>query len=59
MFLDMLITVSASAVIGWNFGSWVVPATWLATLSLAAIIMKIRRPVVITRSRQGHLPHSD
>jgi hypothetical protein len=42
MFLDLLVTVLASVLIGWCMGSWLVPAAWLAALSLAAISMKVR-----------------
>ena len=41
MLLDMLVTASASAVIGWNLGNWLLPVSWIAVLSLAAIIKKV------------------
>jgi hypothetical protein len=40
MFRDVLITVLASVVIGWNVGDWLVPACWLGTLCLAAVAMR-------------------
>jgi hypothetical protein len=39
MFLDLLVTVLASAVIGWNVGSWLVPASWIAVVCFAALSM--------------------
>jgi hypothetical protein len=32
MFLELGVTILASAVIGWNFGIWLIPASWLALL---------------------------
>jgi hypothetical protein len=37
MLLDLLVTAIASAVIGWNLGNWLLPASWIAVVSLAAI----------------------
>jgi hypothetical protein len=39
MFLDLLVTVLASVVIGWNVGSWLVPSSWIAVVCLAALSM--------------------
>jgi len=38
MFLDLMVTVLASAVIGWNLESWLVPASWLAVLCAAGAL---------------------
>jgi len=46
MFLDLLFTVLASAVIGWNVGSWLVPSSWLAVVFLAAVIKNTRGPAL-------------
>ena len=47
MFVDLLVTVIGSTIIGWNVGSWLLPASWLAVLYLAAIIMKVRPPLAV------------
>jgi uncharacterized membrane protein AbrB (regulator of aidB expression) len=57
MFLDMLVTILASAVIGWNLGSWLVPASWVASLWLAAIIMKVHRPEMLGRPQRDGPAH--
>jgi hypothetical protein len=41
MLLDMMVTALASAVIGWNLGNWLLPASWIAVVSLAAVIKKV------------------
>jgi hypothetical protein len=38
MYADFLITVLASAVIGWNLGSWLIPGAWLSVLCLVAVV---------------------
>ena len=43
MRLDLLLTVLASAVIGWNLGSWLIPAVWLAVLCAAACLANLTR----------------
>jgi hypothetical protein len=53
MFVDLLVTVIGSTIIGWNVGSWLLPASWLAVLYLAAIIMKVRPPLAL-RQRGGN-----
>jgi hypothetical protein len=45
MRLDLLLTVLASAVIGWNLGSWLIPAAWLAVLCAAASLANLPRIV--------------
>jgi hypothetical protein len=42
MLLDLLVIALASAVIGWNLGNWLLPAFWIAVVSLAAIIKKVQ-----------------
>src|SRR3974377_539108 len=41
MRLDLLLTVLASAVIGWNLGSWLIPAVWLVVLSARASLANL------------------
>jgi hypothetical protein len=50
MRLDLLLTVLASAVIGWNLGSWVIPAVWLVVLSAAASLANLPRLVSLGRA---------
>jgi hypothetical protein len=45
MVLDLLITALASAVIGWNLGTWLVPACWLAIVCVAATAATARERV--------------
>jgi hypothetical protein len=49
MLLDLLVTVLASIVIGWNIGSWVLPAFWLAAVCLA--LSQSRRNFLTALSR--------
>ena len=41
MLLDLLVTTLASAVIGWNLGNWLLPASWIAVVSLAVLSKKV------------------
>jgi hypothetical protein len=41
MYPDLLVTVLASVVIGWNLGSWLIPGAWLAVLSLVAVVRNL------------------
>jgi hypothetical protein len=50
MRLDLLLTVLASAVIGWNLGSWLIPAVWLVVLSAAASLANLPRFVSLDRA---------
>jgi hypothetical protein len=50
--LDLLLTIVASIVIGWNMGTWLVPAYWLVILSLAAIIIKASTAKVARRPNE-------
>jgi hypothetical protein len=43
----------ASLVIGWSFGSWLVPASWLAMICLGATIMKVHRLAMSGRPQRG------
>jgi hypothetical protein len=43
MRLDLLLTFAASALIGWNLGSWLLPATWLAVLCAATSLANLPR----------------
>ena len=43
MFLDLVVTVLASAMIGWNLGSWLIPASWLAVLSAVVAVTRVAR----------------
>ena len=55
MRLDLLLTVLASAVIGWNLESWLIPATWLAVLGAAALA-SLPRLVNLGRAASNHRP---
>jgi uncharacterized membrane protein AbrB (regulator of aidB expression) len=50
MRLDLLLTVLASAMIGWNLGSWLIPAAWLVVLGAAASLANLRRLVGLGRA---------
>ena len=50
MRLDLLLTVLASSVIGWNLGSWLIPAAWLAVLCAAASLANLPRLVSLGRA---------
>jgi hypothetical protein len=52
MFRDVLITVLASVVIGWNVGNWLVPACWLVILCLAVVAT-----TALGRERNGASGH--
>jgi uncharacterized membrane protein AbrB (regulator of aidB expression) len=51
MLLDLLVTALASVVIGWNLGNWLLPASWIAVVSLAAISKKL------LQGAAAHRPH--
>jgi hypothetical protein len=64
MFLDLVVTILASAVIGWNLGSWLIPVSWLAVLCAVVTVTSVlgaraiygaipmrRASLVITRER--------
>jgi uncharacterized protein (DUF58 family) len=50
MRLDLLLTVLASAVIGWNLGSWLIPGLWLVILSAAASLARARQLASLARA---------
>jgi hypothetical protein len=41
MFLDLVVTILASAVIGWNLGSWLIPVSWLAVLCAVVAVTSV------------------
>ena len=43
MRLDLLLTLAASALIGFNLGSWLIPAAWLAVLCTATSLANLPR----------------
>jgi hypothetical protein len=56
MRLDLLLTVLASTVIGWNLGSWLIPAVWLAVLCAAASLANLPRLVSLGRASSNQRP---
>ena len=56
MRLDLLLTVLASTVIGWNLGSWLIPVAWLAVLCAAASLANLPRLVSLGRASSNHRP---
>jgi hypothetical protein len=56
MRLDLLLTVLASAMIGWNLGSWLIPAAWLAVLGAAATLANLPRLVGLGRASSNQRP---
>ena len=56
MRLDLLLTVLASTVIGWNLGSWLVPAAWIAVLCVAASLANLPRLANLGRASSNQRP---
>ena len=56
MRLDLLLTLAASALIGVNLGSWLIPAAWLAVLCAAASLANLPRLVSLGRASSNQRP---
>lgn len=52
MFRDLAMVVLAIAVIGWNLGSWWIPASWIALVCVAVTLANVRRDVALRRLRR-------
>ena len=54
MLRDLAMVVLAIAVIGWNLGSWWIPAAWIALVCVAVALANVRRDVALRRLRRLH-----
>lgn len=59
MFRDLAMVVLAIAVIGWNLGSWWIPASWIALVCVAVALANVRWDVALRRLRRLYTRHED
>jgi hypothetical protein len=52
MLRDLAMVVIAIAVIGWNLGSWWIPATWIALICVAVAFANVRWKGVLRRRQR-------